>query len=85
MDVDIWPHIVKAMRKEELNRVKRLIEEEEKEETYPVSIETHDDHQSEQKNQANGKDGEEKGGNGQDLSLWEQFLLVTLCFLFQEK
>ena len=37
LDVDIWSHMVKAMKKEELNRMKKLIEKRRKEETYAVS------------------------------------------------
>ena len=49
LDVDIWPHMVTAMKKEELNRIKRLIEEEEKKKTYAVSTKARGEQHLEQK------------------------------------
>ena len=37
LDVDIWPHMVKAMKKEELYKMKRLTEKKENKEMYAVS------------------------------------------------
>ena len=84
LDFDIWPHLVKAMKKDELNRMKRLIEEEEKERTYAVSV-VPDEQHLEQKNHENGKDGEEEGEKAQNLSLWEQFPFDDAVFAIHEK
>ena len=87
LDVNIWLHLVKVRKKEEVNRIKRLTEEEEKEETYmyAVSSKAQGEQQLEQKNQQNGKGVEEEEENRKNLSLWEQFVLMTLCLLLNEK
>ena len=65
--------------------MKIFIEEEEKEETYAVSTKAPGEQQLEQKNQVNGKDGEEEGENWQDLSLWEQYPFDDAVFAFHER
>ena len=85
--MSIFDHImVKAMRNEELDTMKRLTEEgRRKRYAYAVFTEAHAEEQSEQKNQKDGKSGDEEGDNEQDLSLWEQFPVDDTVFAFTKR
>ena len=56
LDIDFWPHIIKVMKKEGINRVRKIIQEEEKATSFSVSTRAQGKQQLEQKGQTNGKD-----------------------------
>ena len=85
LDIDLWHHMIKAMKKEEVNRIRKLIQNEEEAKSYAVSTRAQGKQQLEQKDQENGKDRKKKEERRENLSLGEQFPFHDSIFAFKEK